>query len=151
MSSAISSKRPRYSVIIVTYNSSENIRVCLESLRRCGRIAGTGKGADADTDTDTDKDRDGLHEIIVVDNNSRDGTQDYLRAQADIHAILNAGNNGFSLGCNQGAAVATGDFVIFLNPDTLATPGWTGTMARHFQDPFVGRFPITWPANNAWT
>src|SRR3954471_17892234 len=119
MSSAISSSRPRYSVVIVTYNSRENIRVCLESLRRCGRIAGTDAAAE----------RDGLHEIIVVDNNSRDGTQDYLRSQGDIRAILNAGNSGFSKGCNQGAAVATGEFVIFLNPDTLVTPGWTGTMA----------------------
>ena len=126
MSSAFSSKRPRYSVVIVTYNSRENIRVCLESLRRCGRIAGPGDDAD------------GMHEIIVVDNDSRDGTQDFLRAQDDIRAILNAGNNGFSKGCNQGAAVATGDYVVFLNPDTLVTPGWTGTMARHFQDPSVG-------------
>jgi GT2 family glycosyltransferase/tetratricopeptide (TPR) repeat protein len=124
MSSAISSRKPRYSVVIVTYNSRENIRVCLDSLRRCGPSL-TGTDAPG-------------HEIIVVDNNSRDGTQDYLRAQGDIRAILNDGNNGFSKGCNQGAAIAKGDFVIFLNPDTLATPGWLDTMARYFQDPAVG-------------
>ncbi|MEO6096371.1 MAG: glycosyltransferase [Fibrobacteria bacterium] len=124
MSSAISSRKPRYSVVIVTYNSLENIRVCLESLRRCGpSLAGTGAPG---------------HEIIVVDNNSRDGTQEYLRTQGDIRAILNDGNNGFSKGCNQGAAIAKGDFVIFLNPDTLATPGWLDTMVRYFQDPTVG-------------
>ncbi|MDB5047410.1 MAG: hypothetical protein JWO30_481 [Fibrobacteres bacterium] len=125
MSSATSSRKPRYSVIIVTYNSRENIRVCLDSLRRCGSIA-------------SDANAGGLHEIIVVDNASRDGTGDYLTAQDDIRAILNTVNNGFSKGCNQGAAIAQGDYVIFLNPDTLATPGWAETMARHFQDPSVG-------------
>lgn len=138
MSSAISSRRPRYSVVIVTYNSRENIRVCLESLRRCGRIAERGRIAECGRMAGPGDDADGLHEIIVVDNDSRDGTQAYLRAQDDIRAILNAGNNGFSKGCNQGAAVATGDFIVFLNPDTLVTPGWTGTMARHFRDPSVG-------------
>ncbi len=135
MSSAISSRKPRYSVVIVTYNSRENIRVCLESLRRCGQVVPGIKSQDARPGNGR---TDGLHEIIVVDNNSRDGTQDYLRAQDDIRPILNAENNGFSKGCNQGAAIATGDFLIFLNPDTLATPGWSDTMARYFQDPSVG-------------
>ncbi|MDB5106392.1 MAG: hypothetical protein JWP91_4081 [Fibrobacteres bacterium] len=124
MSSAINSRKPLYSVIIVTYNSSGNIRVCLDSLRRCGHSADARAA--------------GSHEIIVVDNNSRDGTQDYLRAQDDIRPILNTENNGFSKGCNQGAAIAKGEYLVFLNPDTLATEGWTDTMARYFKDPQVG-------------
>jgi len=110
--------KPRYSVVIVTYNSRENIRACLDSLRGCGPAA---LGAD------------GSHEVIVVDNDSRDGTQEYLRSQGDIRMILNGGNNGFSKGCNQGAAIAKGEFVIFLNPDTWVTKGWTDAMARHFE------------------
>lgn len=125
MNSATSSKKPRYSVVIVTYNSRENIRVCLDSLRRC---SGTAKAAGAG----------GGLEIIVVDNNSRDGTQAYLSAQEDIRTVLNGGNNGFSKGCNQGAEIATGDFLIFLNPDTMVTPDWADNMARYFQDPSVG-------------
>jgi GT2 family glycosyltransferase len=118
MNSATSSRKPRYSVVIVTYNSRENIRVCLDSLRRCS------SGGD--------------QEIIVVDNDSRDGTQDYLSAQGDVRSILNTVNNGFSKGCNQGADIATGEYLIFLNPDTLVTPGWSDRMARYFQDPSVG-------------
>ncbi len=124
MSSATSSRKPLYSVIIVTYNSRDNIRVCLDSLRGCGT------GGNALTD--------GSHEVIVVDNDSRDGTQDYLRAQGDIRAILNGVNNGFSKGCNQGAAIAQGEYVIFLNPDTLVTKGWSHCMARYFEDKTVG-------------
>jgi GT2 family glycosyltransferase/Flp pilus assembly protein TadD len=127
MSSITSSRKPRYSVVIVTYNSRDNIRACLESLRGCGEAA---RGGNALTD--------GTHEVIVVDNASKDGTQDYLRAQGDIRSILNEGNNGFSKGCNQGAAIANGEFVIFLNPDTWVTKGWSDTMARHFGDAQVG-------------
>ncbi|MEO7427051.1 MAG: glycosyltransferase, partial [Fibrobacteria bacterium] len=116
MSSATNSRYPRYSVIIVTYNSRENIRVCLDSLRGCG----SG------------------YEIIVVDNNSKDGTGGFLAAQGDIRAILNTENHGFSKGCNQGAAIATGDYLIFLNPDTLVTAGWAEAMSRYFKDPSVG-------------
>ncbi len=122
MSSATSSSRPRYSVVIVTYNSLANIQVCLDSLRRCAGHALAG----------------GAHEYIVVDNDSRDGTPAYLSAQGDVKAILNRTNNGFSKGCNQGAAIAEGEFLVFLNPDTLVTPGWTSAMARYFEDPTVG-------------
>jgi GT2 family glycosyltransferase len=133
MSSITSSRRPRYSVVIVTYNSRDNIRACLESLRGCGNAApGDGRMGSANALTD------GTHEVIVVDNASKDGTQEYLRAQDDIRSILNEGNNGFSKGCNQGAAIANGEFVIFLNPDTWVTKGWSDTMARHFADAQVG-------------
>ena len=125
MNLATSSKPPRYSVVIVTYNSRENIQVCLDSLRRCAKTAENGSAI-----------RD--QEIIVVDNNSRDGTPEFLSSQKDVRSILNKTNNGFSKGCNQGAEIATGTFLIFLNPDTLVTPGWNDDMARYFQDPSVG-------------
>ena len=148
MSSITSSNRPRYSVIIVTYNSRANIQACLESLRSCGQGADTRSADDRNAVANAQSAEgrnlvanalaDGSHEVIVVDNDSRDGTQDYLRAQGDIRAILNGANNGFSKGCNQGAAMANGEFVVFLNPDTWVTQGWTDTMARHFGDAQVG-------------
>lgn len=135
------SGKPRYSVVIVTYNSRENIRACLDSLRGCGPAApgtyGSGSGANAQSAGDrnavSNALADGSHEVIVVDNGSRDGTQEYLRSQGDIRMILNGGNNGFSKGCNQGAAIASGEYVIFLNPDTWVTKGWSDAMARYFE------------------
>ncbi len=60
-------------------------------------------------------------EIIVVDNNSKDGTISYLKGvfPDQIHFIENAENRGFGRACNQGLAVATGQYTLFLNPDTL--------------------------------
>lgn len=125
MNSASSSSGPRFSVVIVTYNSRDNIQVCLDSLRRCSGRAG---GASSPPD----------HEIIVVDNDSRDATPDYLSRQEGVMAVLNKENVGFSKGCNLGAAKAKGEFLIFLNPDTLVTPGWSEAMAQYFKDPATG-------------
>ena len=58
-------------------------------------------------------------EVIVVDNCSNDGNFDTF--QKKFHQftfILNSGNNGFANGCNVGAAKATSDYLLFLNPDT---------------------------------
>ena len=60
-------------------------------------------------------------EVIIVDNNSNDGTVDYLNRifGQDIVLIENIENKGFGKGCNQGLAIANGDFCLFLNPDTM--------------------------------
>ncbi len=138
MSSATNSRQPRYSVIIVTYNSRENIRVCLDSVRNSARFADGAQGAGSGRLADGAGAGSGGYEIIVVDNNSRDGTGEFLAAQGDVRAILNGENHGFSKGCNQGAAIAAGEFLIFLNPDTLVTEGWADAMSRYFRDPSVG-------------
>ena len=119
----------RFSIVIVTYNSLANIKVCVDSLRRASqREPGSAESAFPG----------GELEIIVVDNDSRDGTPAYLSGQKDINALLNRKNLGFSAACNQGAAAAAGEFLVFLNPDTLVTRGWTERMARFFEDPAVG-------------
>lgn len=68
------------------------------------------------------------YEIIVVDNNSCDGTQDYLKSLAALDSrvrpVLNRHNKGFAAGNNDGIMAANGDYLIFLNNDTLVTEGW---------------------------
>jgi|GEM_PF-1718817 len=64
-------------------------------------------------------------EIIVVDNNSTDGTEAFLKQLSDsFTTIINDENLGFSKACNQGAAASTGRYILFLNNDTVALPGW---------------------------
>jgi O-antigen biosynthesis protein len=67
----------------------------------------------------------GLYEIIVVDNNSTDGTVKWLKEQDDLKLVLNDYNAGFPKGCNQGIAAAEKDSdILLLNNDTIVTPNW---------------------------
>ena len=88
------------SVIIVNYNVRYFLEQCLHSL--CS--ASTGLAV----------------EIIVVDNNSTDGSIEYLQPKFNqVSFISNKENTGFAKACNQGGAQASGRYILFLNPDTL--------------------------------
>jgi GT2 family glycosyltransferase len=59
-------------------------------------------------------------EIIVVDNQSTDGSLDYLQPKfPGVKFIANEINMGFSKACNKGLEHAQGEYVLFLNPDTI--------------------------------
>jgi GT2 family glycosyltransferase len=59
-------------------------------------------------------------EVIVIDNNSSDGSIDFLRSGfSSICFIANQENIGFARACNQGLKLAKGKFILFLNPDTI--------------------------------
>lgn len=92
--------RLRLSVIIVNYNVKYFLEQCLYSVQK------SSSALDA--------------EIIVVDNASTDGSMDYLQARfPQIKFISNQENTGFARACNKGLEQARGEFVLFLNPDTL--------------------------------
>ncbi|MEO8459140.1 MAG: glycosyltransferase family 2 protein [Dokdonella sp.] len=65
----------------------------------------------------------GRVEIIVIDNASSDGQPQAVRSshagESRLHVQLNSRNVGFGSACNQGAALAAGDALLFLNPDCL--------------------------------
>ncbi len=86
------------SIIIVSYN-------CLESLRKCLDSIAELTGASVET--------------IVVDNDSRDGTNDYLRNDDRTTAIVSEKNLGFGAAVNLGAKQAHGRYLFILNPDTI--------------------------------
>ena len=61
-----------------------------------------------------------LSEVIVIDNRSDDGVLDTFKTKfPKIIFKENTGNNGFANGCNFGAKISTGNFLFFLNPDTI--------------------------------
>ena len=89
------------SVIIVCYKGWERLSKCLESL-------------DAFVNDDFSM------EVIVVDNNSEDGIiTEFENKYKKFRFIRNSINGGYAYGCNKGAAEATGDFLLILNPDTF--------------------------------
>ncbi|MDO9117773.1 MAG: glycosyltransferase [Nitrospira sp.] len=68
-------------------------------------------------------------ELIVVDNHSTDGTPEFLASLGgDVRIITNDENLGFAKACNQGAAVATGEYLVFLNNDTIPLKGWLSAL-----------------------
>lgn len=101
------------SVIIVSYNVKEFLYQCLQSLRK--------------SLVNID------YEIIVVDNNSVDGSAEMVRYEfPDIRLINNKDNKGFASACNQGLAVSCGQFILLLNPDTLIQEDTIKTMLEFF-------------------
>jgi glycosyltransferase involved in cell wall biosynthesis len=112
---------PEVSIIIPVFNRVELTRQCLEALYRTVPP--------------------GAAEIIVVDNGSTDGTPDFLsgEAQAGRIAFIRAGRNlGFARACNLGALKSRGRLLVFLNNDTIPTPGWLNAMLKAATLPDVG-------------
>jgi GT2 family glycosyltransferase len=103
---AVSTVEPNVSIVILTALGATHLHECLASLR---------------AQTYPHKRR----EVIVVDNGSAsDPTADVEREYPGARVIRSSTNIGFAAGNNLGAASATGDFLVFLNDDTRADPGW---------------------------
>ncbi|MCC6779525.1 MAG: glycosyltransferase, partial [Hyphomicrobiales bacterium] len=82
-------------------------------------------------------------EIIVVDDASTDDTPALLaRYGQRIRGVSHPTNTGFAISCNDGAAMAQGEYLVFLNNDTIPQPGWLDAVeayaARHPNAAVVG-------------
>jgi len=76
-------------------------------------------------------------EVIVVDNNSQDGTRNFIlnsNYKMDGQYIQNDKNMGFAIPNNQGAESAKGDFICFLNNDVIVTDNWLTEMMNVFNE-----------------
>lgn len=71
-------------------------------------------------------------EIIIIDNNSKDGTTNYL-ANYECTVKINKANLGFAKAINQGARLAQGEYLLLLNNDTIITPGFIAEMKKVFE------------------
>lgn len=82
------------------------------------------------------------HEILVIDNASTDDTSSGLTTWSTKLATLRvermSENTGFSPACNRGAEISTGHYLLFLNNDTLPTPGWLAPLLSEIEQPDVG-------------
>ena len=78
-----------------------------------------------------------LHEIILVDDASTDGTRQWLASLTvpNLRMLLNAGNQGFARTANAGVAQASGQVLALLNNDLLLSPGWLEPMLAALNNP----------------
>jgi GT2 family glycosyltransferase len=102
--------RPTLSVLIVSWNSREQLARTIPALL---------PELDADD------------ELIVVDNDSGDGTPEVVAALAPRARLIQTGRNaGFAAACNEGAAAASGELLVILNPDAAPLPGFGEAIRR---------------------
>jgi GT2 family glycosyltransferase/SAM-dependent methyltransferase len=112
-------QKPRVGVVIVTYNSADHVAAALGSLAEatCEPV-----------------------EILVVDNNSVDGTVDLVRKTCPEATVIEPGENlGFARACNLGSAAVEADLLLFLNPDSVLDAGSLDrAIGRLASDPNIG-------------
>ncbi len=101
------------SIIIVTYDSESSIQGCLESIYKKNNLA---------------------LEIVLVDNASKDQTVNIVNNYPlRLVVIKNKKNIGFAAAVNQGARIARGEYLLFLNPDTVVKKGCIEEMVSFFE------------------
>ncbi|MCX8069214.1 MAG: glycosyltransferase, partial [Thermodesulfovibrionales bacterium] len=124
---AVKNLSPMASIIIITYNNLEYNKLCIESI--------------------INKTDYPVYEVIIVDNDSSDGTKDYLKSIKDerIRVILNDKNEGFAKANNKGLKEARGKYLVFLNNDTIVTKGWLTKIINYLEKyPEIGMVgPVT--------
>jgi GT2 family glycosyltransferase len=76
--------------------------------------------------------------VIVVDNGGSDAEIVAADGRERVRLIEPRENLGFAGGCNFGAAEATSDVIVFLNPDTVVGPGALRQLARTLENPAIG-------------
>ena len=73
-------------------------------------------------------------ELVVVDNDSGDGSSEKIRAAVPSATVIDSGSNsGFAGGCNLGAANATGQYLAFINNDARPHRNWIGAAVAAFE------------------
>ncbi len=112
-------KKINPSIIIVSYNTADLIKNCLQSIYPINELR---------------------KEIFVVDNASTDGSPDLIRKQfPSVHLIINTENRGFGAANNQAIPLCRGRFIFFLNPDTeFLGPGFGPMISFMDENPQVG-------------
>jgi GT2 family glycosyltransferase len=103
------------SIVLVHYRSPDHLLNCLRSIQE-------------DSETLA-------HEIVVIDNDSGDGTPARLRREhPQIQWIENRSNVGYSRAVNQGIRATEAPLVLVMNPDCEVRPGAIARLARHLRE-----------------
>src|SRR5450759_5036984 len=109
---------PGVDIVIVNFNAGTLLRRTVESVFR--------------TDTDSFM----LEQTVIVDNASVDSSSDGLdKSGGVVNVIRNESNVGFARACNQGAAVGSAKYLLFLNPDVRVASRTLGAAGRLMEDP----------------
>ena len=108
------------SIVVTSWNTREALRECLSSIRDAAGLAD--------------------YEVIVVDNNSDDGSAEMTAADFPHYSLIrNEINGGFTRATNQGLQVCRGVYILLLNSDIVVRPGSIQRMLSLMNDnPAIG-------------
>lgn len=113
---------PRASIVIPVYNQFAHTLACLRAIAAHPPQVAC--------------------EVVVVDDGSTDETAHALAQVRGLRYFRRPGNGGFVAACNDGARQARGEYLVFLNNDTMPQPGWldalVGTFDSHPSAGLVG-------------
>ncbi|HVC71405.1 MAG TPA: glycosyltransferase family 2 protein [Acidimicrobiales bacterium] len=101
--------RPAVAVVVVNHDAGETLAAFLETLR-------------------SEK----VSEVIVVDNNSSDGSSDGVDLDPTVRVVRTGVNLGYGAGANRGLALTDADLVLVSNPDVAVHPGALSALAAAF-------------------
>lgn len=104
---------PRVSIVIPAFNEIALTRQCLASLVQLTSTC--------------------PFEVIVIDDASEDETPEVLQEIQGLRFLRNEENLGFLKTCNRAALKARGEFIVFLNNDTVVVPGWLDELLATFE------------------
>lgn len=109
--------KPKLSIIIITKDTEGLLKNLLDSIRSDNSLTELRP------------------EVIVVDNNSRDGTEEMLnKCFPEIMYVKNEKNLGFATSANRGFFHSKGDYVLFLNSDTIVLPDEIKKMVNFLEE-----------------
>jgi GT2 family glycosyltransferase len=107
-------KNPLISILILNYNGKHLLKLCLDSVLE---------------QNFTD------YELVVVDNNSNDDSVAYIRENfTKAKLVKNTENFGFAKGNNIGIKACTGEWIFFLNNDTILEENCLEFLAKHIEN-----------------
>jgi N-acetylglucosaminyl-diphospho-decaprenol L-rhamnosyltransferase len=106
----------KLSVVVVTWNSAADIDACIDSINFGEEF-----------------------EVIVVDNASGDETREKLERHHHLRIVTNSSNRGYAAANNQGIKLATGEYLLLLNPDTRVELGSLDALSDYLDEhPQIG-------------
>ena len=102
------SSKPSVSIVVLGYNNRSYLEECFVSI-----LAQKGPS----------------FEVLYVDNASTDGSSEFVRSRFPlVRVVQNSTNSGYAGGNNFGVKSACGEYLLIVNPDTVAQTGWLAAM-----------------------
>lgn len=95
--------KPLFSILLPTWNNLPYLQLCIKSIRKNAHFE---------------------HQIIVIINEGKDGTLEWVKSQADLDYVHATKNVGICFGLNACRSLVRSDYIFYLNDDMYVCPDW---------------------------